>query len=456
MRSASALLETPSTCSSTSLATRLPHEIVEIIVTHLSYDRRNLCACSLTCYAWYLVAAPHLHRTLVTSTKDLGPKNILSWPNPLPSMYKLGLLPLVKKFEVHEDRNTPENRLSPERFNHRTLRQFSALSNVQELGIDLLNIPEFMPGIRRYFGHFLPTVRSLALRDPQGSHRQIIYFIGLFQHLEDLKLLYNRCSTREETVSDPAPIPPFAPPLRGRLTMTWFRRVGLLEDMIHLFEGIRFRHMDLYKVDGFQLLLSACAETLETLRLYPADHGEEVSPGVSEVSIDKFSVSFSSENINLSRNKSLRALEVEASSIVEVKPDFLAHVASTITSPAFSEVTVIHRECDFHAVIHTGLFPYRLFRPMANTEREHEASLYCRRFEVLREMRKVRDFRLVLCADVWDAVGYHAVQTLKRAVAAEEAKRGFDCLFPKPTVTYSPRRPGPEFLDDVKGSSYGP
>ena len=58
------------------------------------------------------------------------------------------------------------------------------------------------------------------------------------------------------------------------MCVTW---VGLLKDMIVLFGGIRFRHMDLYKVDGVSLLLGACAETLETLRLYPTDHGEEAS-----------------------------------------------------------------------------------------------------------------------------------------------------------------------------------
>ena len=192
-------------------------------------------------------------------------------------MRKLGLLPLVKKFEVHEARFDDGDVFSPKRFNSDILRQFSALSNVQELGMDRLDIPKFMPRIRRYFGHFLPTVRSLTLREPEGSRRQIIYFIGLFQHLEDLKLLYYWTDSQEEPVDDLTLVPLFAPPLRGRLTMTCSTWVGLLEDMIDLFGGIRFRYMDLYYVNGMQLLLDACAETLETLRLYPTDLcGKEV------------------------------------------------------------------------------------------------------------------------------------------------------------------------------------
>ena len=44
-----------------------------------------------------------------------------------------------------------------------------------------------------------------------------------------------------------------------------------MKDMIDFFGGLRFRHMDLFKVKCARLLLDACAETLETLRLYPTD-----------------------------------------------------------------------------------------------------------------------------------------------------------------------------------------
>ena len=53
--------------------------------------------------------------------------------------------------------------------------------------------------------------------------------------------------------------------------VTFLKEVGLLKEMIELFGGIRFRHMDLFYVDGMSLLLEACAETLETLRFYLTD-----------------------------------------------------------------------------------------------------------------------------------------------------------------------------------------
>ena len=132
-----------------------------------------------------------------------------------------------------------------------------------------------MPRIRQYFGNFLPTLRSLSFREPKGSCRQILFFIGQFQYLEDLKLL--DC-VLDYMRRDPTLVPPFTPPLRGRLTVKFSKRVRLLTDMIHLLGGIRFRHMVLFDVGGMQLLLDACAETLETLRIYWSDpRGEQLS-----------------------------------------------------------------------------------------------------------------------------------------------------------------------------------
>ena len=251
-----------------------------MIIAHLIYDTSSLLACSLTCCSWYIATVPHLHHTLVATPRGRYSTGS-EWPKPLLHMHKLGLLPLVKKFQVHEEAFYHKvDGFSPRLFNCYILRRFTALTNFQELGIDDLNIPKFLPRIRRYFGHFLPTLRSLALRSPRGSHRQIIYFIGLFQHLEDLKLLSERIDSQGEPAGEPMLTPLSALPLRGRLAMTRFTRVGFLEDMIDLLGGIRFRHMDICNVNGMPLLLDACAKTLETLRLYPTDpRGRGVSLG---------------------------------------------------------------------------------------------------------------------------------------------------------------------------------
>ena len=190
------------------------------------------------------------------------------WPRPLKGSYELGLLPLVKRFRVRLNNG---GKFSPEQLGGRTMQCFSALTNLQELGIDNLQVSSFMPNIHLCFGHLSPTLRFLALQKPEGSCRQILYFIGLFPNLQDFKLLYDFTISRRENTADATLIPLSTPPLRGRLTLINCEKRILMKEMITLFDGLRFRHMDIFGVTFARALLDACAETLETLRLYPSD-----------------------------------------------------------------------------------------------------------------------------------------------------------------------------------------
>ena len=224
----------------------------------------------MTCYFWYIVTLPHLYYYLTTDDfhNHTGEKK---WPKPLHSFGELELLPFVKQLCL---RNMTGFTLGPP--GGSTFRYFSALKNLQELGIDSLNISRLMPDIQRYFGHFAETLRFLALKEPRGSRRQILYFIGHFPNLRDLKISCTRYIKEEE--DHPTLIPPDIPPLGGRLTLACFEREELVKDMVTLFDGLRFRYMDLFNVNCVGTLLEACADTLETLRLYPTDlYGEDLS-----------------------------------------------------------------------------------------------------------------------------------------------------------------------------------
>jgi hypothetical protein len=164
-----------------------------------------------------------------------------------------------------------KGRFTREELGGRNLCYFSALKNLQELGIDNLQVSSFIPDLRECFGHLSPTLRLLALGWPKGSSRQIVYFIGLFPNLQDLKLQYPILIKEYENAVDTTLIPPSSPPLQGRLTLVLFTREQIVKDMITLFGGLRFRQMDLFGVKCLPLLLEKCAETLETLRLYPTD-----------------------------------------------------------------------------------------------------------------------------------------------------------------------------------------
>ena len=231
----------------------------------------------MTCHSWYIATVSHLHHSLTTDDKPPyfgGPKGN-SWPGPLQKSYELGLLPLVKRFRIRLQGSDHPTTFASDRLDKRTLRYFSALTNLQELGIDYLQIPNFMPNIQQCFGHLAPTLRLLALGEPSGSCRQILYFISLFPNLQDLKLHYPYRKVVQESVADAALVPLSIPPLRGRLILTYFTREDLVKDIITFFGGLRFRYMDLFRVKCTRLLLDACAETLETLKVYATDpYGE--------------------------------------------------------------------------------------------------------------------------------------------------------------------------------------
>ena len=246
-----------------------------MMISHFIYDFLTLLACLMTCRSWYIAAVPHLHYSLTThDASELAEYQKHMWPRPLKSSYELGLLPLVKRFRIC----LLNSKFAPTHLDRLALRYFSALTNLQELGIDYLQVSSFMPTIRQCFGHLSPNLRFLALKNPNGTRRQILYFIGLFANLQDLKLQYSEPTDEPEDTSDATPIPLSTPPLQGWLRLVCFTKEDLVRDMITVFGGLRFHHMDLFEVSCSQLLLSECAKTLETLRLYPADaHGEKIS-----------------------------------------------------------------------------------------------------------------------------------------------------------------------------------
>ena len=116
-----------------------------MVISHLIGDTPSLKASASTCFAWYMVAAPHLHHTLtlrrrVTTATYRG-------LNPLVALHELGLLPLVKKLQFPDDWHV-HSWVVPELFDSRSLHHFSALVNVQELIIMDLDLPRFTLGVR--------------------------------------------------------------------------------------------------------------------------------------------------------------------------------------------------------------------------------------------------------------------------------------------------------------------
>jgi len=397
-----------------------------MIIAYLIDDTHSLLTCSLTCRSWYIAAVPHLYCTLITHTCRSNGDEKTKWPKPLWRASEFGLLPFVTELFISGGSLDGEG-FSTKQFYHRTLHEFSALNNVQELSIANLDIPSFIPRIRRYFGQFSPTLRSLALKTPKGSPRQIAFFIGLFPCLEDLKLHSCWADPGGEYVDDLTLIPSSVPPLRGQLMASYSKGDDLARTMIDLFGGVRFRRMELVHMGGTQLMLGACADTLEALLLDAADIcGEQLSSDDRRVPAHDFT-DRSHRDFDLSRNGSLRRLGIPAKSFIgvlrgrapaTVLPSFKA-VLSTIKSRAFPEVLFIYEGGDFYNDAHPK---------NARGEVEDEETWYLQQqLKVFYELLDVGGFRLRIfvlceCDDV--------VLELRRAAAVAKAK-GSTTLVPR-------------------------
>lgn len=242
-----------------------------MIIIHLIYDISTLKACAATCFSWYSVAVPHIHHTLIFQEwpSDASHKFLHKYLNPLASLDKYEILPLVKQVQFKRAVFAAPW-VVPAIFDPQNMRYFRALENLQDLTIADLDFSKFPMGVEEYFGHFSPTLRSVALSCPEGTRRQLLDFFRLFPKLDDIKISHYHARPEAHEALD-AQLVPIREGLRGRLVLRRFGDQGLLEDIIVAFGGMRFTSMDLRNVRGVQLLLEACADTLERLRIYPDD-----------------------------------------------------------------------------------------------------------------------------------------------------------------------------------------
>ena len=247
-----------------------PHEIVEMIIAHLTHDLGTLKTCSLTCRSWYTAAIPHLHHTLTLG--EGRPRFSHNRLRPLSRLHDLGLVPLVKEIRVDQVFDTTYWFL-PRAFGRRDLRYFTAFANVHTLKLQNMQIYHFIPGIERYFGHFSPTLRSIMLSEPYCTPLQLPRFLSFFSNLDNVEIKGNR--SWNPSIQDREPASFSAPKLRGRLVLRNFPWAQTWTHLVTSCGGLRFHHIDVRgSVSCVPALLEGCAETLETLRFNTTDRSQ--------------------------------------------------------------------------------------------------------------------------------------------------------------------------------------
>lgn len=249
-------------------ACRLPYEIVEMIIAHC--DFATLKACSLTCRSWYTVTLLRIHHTVSFLGDELTESRC--GLKPLSKLYTLGLTPLIGEIQVFQGER---GWFLPQAFRPKDLRHFSSFSRVHTLRIQRMDVTRFIPNLETYFAQFSSTLRAIALLDPIcKTPQELPYFLSLFADLDDVDIQwFSQFNIPDSKSSDTnTELVPFSnPTFRGRLLLHYSRPVETWSYLI-AGGGLRFRSMDLREVGGCgQILLEACAETLETLRIYTLD-----------------------------------------------------------------------------------------------------------------------------------------------------------------------------------------
>jgi len=118
--------------------------------------------------------------------------------------------------------------------------------------------------------------------------------------------------------------------------------------------------------------------------------------------------------------------------------ELFKYALSTLNPSTSCKVALLYQEPCFRGIDTERCSVWPHLRKLSRDERTEEAAMHHRRFEFLRELRKVRDFQVVLCAIVWGPVVDYAVQELKEAVAVERARNGFDEFHSGLSVTHIP------------------
>lgn len=382
---------------------RLPQELVDDIISYVD-DDYTLFSCSMTCRSLRYSARLPPFYSLTSFNVQGGGRERVQWPIPLQEGCKLDSLPFVRRLYIRTTTIKP-SAFTSDQLRGDSLRHFSALKNLRELWVDNLKLSDFIPHMKQYFGHLESTLQSLALNSPEGSCRTILYFIGFFPKLQDLKLLNFRSQT--ETTGSSALVPPSRPPLHGWLRFESSEAGEFVNLMTALHGGLRFRHVELLRVPAdAQRILDACVETLETFQLCSPRWG----------------------SIHLFRHESIKTLKFSPELVTRhVPPELFMDIFPKTPLPL--NLVIVYEESHFEA---------DNYEPGYSKHDLDQMEL----FELLRRVYNVNKFQLVLCAEVPIELAQYAKETLARGVRTYKhmcGKSSFRALLDVEIISRKPR-----------------
>ena len=244
---------------------RLPQEIVDYIVDYVSDDRPTLFACTHLSRTWCIAARAHLHRTF--TVLDFAGFEAVG------DLQSMGIVHLVRRIAVARRIHQADFLLPG------TMAHLNAFTHLQELDIRYLNVGELLDWLHKHSAILKSTVRTLTLRYPRGTTKQLLCFISLFSSLENLTV-----ESIESEFIPGAIVPALesSPPLTGRLSLTGIFDQEFMSGLASLQKGLKFRTVDLQFCGEVQEVIDSCAETMEQFICHPSDfRGKSDSPHIS-------------------------------------------------------------------------------------------------------------------------------------------------------------------------------
>ena len=258
----------------------LPQEVVDHIMFMLRDDLKSLKACSLTCKAVFISTRRFIHRRIyLTSEKNWEVLTLRERQRyirgdrqgiaikVLSGIAAYGLLPYGRHLYINLNKNfTPAN-LQP--FND----HFQRFDQIQELSIYWLDARHFLAQFNTFFANFTQTLRSLHLCTPTGDARDILGFVCLFSHLDDLTFRISPVDSHNWRTWTSTPLPAIKemPPFRGRLKLHWVSewQSYILQQLMSLPGKRRFRFVDFRNCpsEAEQPVINGCSGTIETLSI---------------------------------------------------------------------------------------------------------------------------------------------------------------------------------------------
>jgi hypothetical protein len=240
---------------------------VDEILTYLEDDVPSLVSCSESCKALFCSTRPLIHRTFYLSTWYTTNRYRSGSLN----RAKFDTLRLAGRAQVFQYTTQLFVRLGNE-FVPKNLRPhllyFCAMRGITSLTIHRLDVANFLPAFDKWFGHIVPTLRSLALLNARASTEDAFHLVLRFPLLQDLHLTM----LLQPDYRPPRPyVPPeltISPPLNRTLKF-WgtYPSNKFIRSLARAPGGIHFRSVEVGDIGmiSIQVLIDACSKTIETI-----------------------------------------------------------------------------------------------------------------------------------------------------------------------------------------------